>query len=200
VPVPDFSASTVAGCGPLSVVFKDLSTNSPFSWAWDFGNGQISNKQNPSVTYSAPGVYTVTLIAKNASGGASVRKTDYITVYAYPTPSFTADINVGCAPATIQFTDHSTPGQGTITSWTWDFSDGTTDNRQNPTHVFTQTGYYDVGLTIVNSGGCKYRGAQGRYIRVVPGVQAAFDWSQTSTSCSAPFRVVSDLYQLFRPF
>ncbi|MES1159417.1 MAG: PKD domain-containing protein, partial [Bacteroidota bacterium] len=189
VPVADFSASTVAGCGPLNVTFTDLSTNSPFSWAWDFGNGQISNQQNPSISYSTPGVYTVTLIAKNASGASSVRKTDYITVYAYPTPSFTADITIGCAPATIQFTDHSIPGQGTITSWTWDFSDGTTSTQQNPTHVFSQTGYYDVGLTIVNSGGCKYRGAQGRYIRVVSGVQAAFDWSQTSTSCSAPFNI-----------
>lgn len=189
VPVPDFSASAVAGCGPLSITFTDLSTNTPFSWAWDFGNGQISNQQNPSVTYTTPGTYTVTLIAKNASGANSIRKTDYITVYPYPTPSFTADINVGCAPATVQFTDHSTAGQGTITSWTWDFSDGTTSTQQNPSHVFAQTGYYDVGLTIVNSGGCKFRGAQGRFIRVVPGVQAAFDWSQTSPSCSAPFNI-----------
>lgn len=188
-PVADFSASSVAGCGPLTVAFKDLSTNSPFSWAWDFGNGQISNQQNPSVVYTTPGTYTVTLIAKNASGANSMRKTDYIVVYPYPTPSFTADINVGCAPATVQFTDHSTPGQGVITSWTWDFSDGTTSTLQNPSHVFTQTGYYDVGLTVVNSGGCKFRGAQGRFIRVVPGVQAAFDWSQSSPSCSAPFNI-----------
>ena len=189
VPVADFSASTVSGCGPLVVTFQDLSTNTPFSWAWDFGNGQISNQQNPSISYAAPGTYTVTLIAKNASGAASVRKTDYITVYPYPSPAFTANLTVGCVPASVQFTDQSTPGQGVITSWTWDFSDGTTSNQQNPSHVFSQTGYYDVGLTVVNSGGCRYRGAKGRYIRVVPGVQAAFSWSQSSPGCSAPFNI-----------
>ena len=189
VPVADFSASTVSGCGPLSVVFKDLSTNTPFSWTWDFGNGQISNQQNPTISYNAPGTYTVTLIAKNASGASSERKTDYITVYPYPTPSFVADITVGCSPATIHFTDQSTPGQGTINRWIWDFPDGTTSDQQNPTHVFTQTGYYDIGLTVFNSGGCRFRGVRGKYIRVVPGVQAAFSSSQSSPGCSAPFNI-----------
>ncbi|HEX9511051.1 MAG TPA: PKD domain-containing protein, partial [Puia sp.] len=189
VPVADFSASTVSGCGPLGVTFQDLSTNKPLSWTWDFGNGQISNQQNPPVIYSAPGSYTVTLIAKNASGAGSIRKTGYITVYPYPNPSFTADLTVGCAPASIQFTDKSTAGQGVITNWTWNFGDGNTSNQQNPSHIFTQTGYYDIALTAVNSGGCRYTGIVGRYIRVIPGVQAAFSWSQSSPGCSAPFNI-----------
>ncbi|HEY4209198.1 MAG TPA: PKD domain-containing protein, partial [Puia sp.] len=124
VPVPDFSASQVSGCGPLGVQFKDLSTNKPVSWAWDFGNGQISSSQNPFINYYAAGTYTVTLIAKNKDGAASVRKTDYITVFPYPTPTFISNYQTACSPTTIQFTDQSTAGQGSITQWTWDFGDG----------------------------------------------------------------------------
>jgi len=191
LPTPDFSASTVAGCGPLSVAFKDLSTGSPFSWTWDFGNGQISSQQNPSMTFSNPGTYTITLIVKNSSGINSIQKTDYITVYPYPTANFSGNLpgGVGCVPTNASFTDLSTPGQGSITSWQWDFGDGTASPSQNPSHTFKNTGYYAVSLTVINSGGCTNKTIRNRFIRVVPGIQPDFTWSQSSASCSAPYDI-----------
>src|SRR6478735_5690843 len=67
-PVADFSADKVSGCSPLTVTFTDHSTNSPTSWVWDFGNGQLSSIQTPTVNYSTPGTYTVKLIARNTAG------------------------------------------------------------------------------------------------------------------------------------
>ena len=120
-PVANFTSNVTAGCGPLGVTFKDLSTNNPTSWLWDFGNGQTSTLQNPSITFAA-GTYTVTLIAKNASGPGAIRQTNYITVYPYPTPIFGENLSVACAPANVQFIDYSTPGQGaSIVSWAWTF-------------------------------------------------------------------------------
>jgi len=132
-------------------------------------------------------VYTVTLIVKNRSGENSVRKTDYITVYPYPTANFTADLTLACAPATIHFTDHSIPGQGSISGWSWDFGDGGASTGQSPAYTYSQPGYYTVRLTATNSQGCSNTLAIARYIRLVSGVQPDFAWDQTSTSCSAPF-------------
>jgi len=190
-PVADFSANPVSGCGPLGVSFKDLSTGSPLYWTWDFGNGQISSQQNPSTTYVTPGVYTVTLIVRNSSGANSIRKTNYIRVFPYPSPSFTSSLpgGVGCAPTNIQFTDLSTPGAGQISSWNWTFGDGSTSTQQNPSHIYSQTGYYTVGLTVTNSAGCSNGTGVSRYLRVIPGVQAKFTWNQVSTSCSPPFQL-----------
>ena len=43
-----FTTSTAtSGCGMLAVVFVDLSTGSPASWLWDFGNGNTSNLKYP---------------------------------------------------------------------------------------------------------------------------------------------------------
>ena len=43
--------------------FFDQSTGPVVSWLWQFGDGQNDNLQNPSYTYTAPGIYTVELYA-----------------------------------------------------------------------------------------------------------------------------------------
>lgn len=41
-----------------------------------------------------------------------------------------------------------------IVSWDWNWGDGSTDNIQFPTHVYSDTGYYTVCLTIMDTLGC----------------------------------------------
>jgi subtilisin family serine protease/PKD repeat protein len=79
-PVAQFSASKTCGQAPLTVQFSDLSENQPNAWNWDFGNGQNASIQNPTVTYTAPGVYTVKLSAANAGGSNSIEKTAFVVV------------------------------------------------------------------------------------------------------------------------
>lgn len=38
------------------------------SWSWDFGDGTSSNEQNPTHTFSAPGVYTVSVLITDDEG------------------------------------------------------------------------------------------------------------------------------------
>jgi hypothetical protein len=58
---------TVGGAG-LTYSFTDQSTGTPTAWAWDFGDSNTDNVQNPSHTYAAPGSYTVTLTVTNDCG------------------------------------------------------------------------------------------------------------------------------------
>ncbi len=76
----DFSGSPQSGPAPLTVSFTDLSTNSPTSWDWTFGDGGTSQAQNPSHQYTSVGTYTVSLTAANAYGQDTETKPDYITV------------------------------------------------------------------------------------------------------------------------
>jgi gliding motility-associated-like protein len=186
-PVANFSASTVSGCGPLAVTFSDLSSGSPVFWNWDFGNGQISSLPSPSISYTTPGLYTVKLTVVNKNGQDSITKVNYISVSPYPSINFTSNLRLACSPTNIQFTDLSTPGQGSITQWLWDFGDGASSTTPNPGHLYTQTGYFTVNLMVTNSQGCSHTSGAARYIRVVPGIQSDFAFMQTSNSCSAPF-------------
>jgi subtilisin-like proprotein convertase family protein len=44
-------------------------------------------------------------------------------------------------------------GNGTLTSWHWDFGDGTTSEEQEPTHVYALAGDYEVTLTVTDDDG-----------------------------------------------
>ena len=86
--VPNFTASPTSGNASLTVQFTDTSTNSPTSWSWNFGDGQISTIQNPSHTYNTPGIYTVSLNVSNNNGYNISTKSNLITVNP-PTPPVT---------------------------------------------------------------------------------------------------------------
>lgn len=165
-PVAEFEGTPLSGSAPLTVAFTDLSTGDGISaWSWDFGDpasgeDNTSTDQNPTHTYTAPGVYSVTLTVTGTGGeSAPLTKTDYITVtgdVTAPTADFTADPTSGNAPLTVQFTDTST-GEG-ITAWTWDFGDPDSgaDNMstvQNPLHIYATPGFYTVTLTVTNAAG-----------------------------------------------
>ncbi|MFC2140881.1 PKD domain-containing protein [Acidobacteriota bacterium] len=85
-PAADFSASATTICAGDSVTFTDLSTNTPNAWDWSFPGGipSSSTEQNPTVTYTTPGVYSVTLTVYNAYGSDTETKVDYITVLDCP--------------------------------------------------------------------------------------------------------------------
>ncbi len=180
-----FTGSPLSGCAPLVVNFTDQSTGNPTQWQWDLGNSTNSTLQNPSATYFNPGQYTIRLIVTNASGSDTMIKTQYITVYALPTVAFNANPLNGCYPLNVQFTDQSIPGSGTIASWQWDFGDGITSTSQNPSHVYTNSGNFNVSLMVTNSNGCTKTVTKPQYIQVGTGVHANFNNSNPS-SCSPP--------------
>ena len=78
-PVADFNFFFGVGG---SVSFFDNSSNSPTTWAWDFGDGGTSTEQNPVHVYTAGGSFTVCLEASNAGGGDDVCKVVDVTAIA----------------------------------------------------------------------------------------------------------------------
>jgi len=68
-PVATFQ-SEVSADNFLEVTFSNYSQNAD-SYAWDFGDGNVSTEENPVHTYAEEGTYTISLVAKNADGVAS---------------------------------------------------------------------------------------------------------------------------------
>ncbi len=62
----------------LTVIFSDSSSGNPISWAWDFGDGNSSQEQNPVHTYAVADTYVVQLTATNAVGSDTVSQ--FVTV------------------------------------------------------------------------------------------------------------------------
>ncbi|MEM6964472.1 MAG: PKD domain-containing protein [Bacteroidota bacterium] len=147
VPTAGFSANTTSGCVDLVVQFSDQSSNNTTAWNWSFpgGNPAVSTEQNPTVTYGAAGVYSVTLEVSNATGTNTIAQTNYVVVDDVPSVSFSQNTN----GLTVDFTNNSTNAN----SYNWDFGDGNTSTQINPSHTYTQDGVYDVILTATNNCG-----------------------------------------------
>ena len=182
-PVADFWGSPRSGEAPLNVTFTDISTGTPTSWNWSFGDKSTSTAKNPVHKYTQTGIYTVTLTSSNAAGSNSITKSSYVTVLIPPIASFTATPTTGKAPITVTFTDRSTNNP---TSWNWSFGDKSTSTAKNPVHKYTQAGKYTVILTVKNAAGSNSI-TKSSYVTVLIPPVASF--TATPTTGKAPLTV-----------
>jgi len=145
----DFDYSYNNACSPpTKVTFTStVTTSSPITYQWVFGDDGLSNDPNPVYTYNANGKYNVMMIITTDQGCKdTVEKQIAVgTVY----PNFKMPLG-GCVNKPIQFTDSSSP---TPVSVRWNFGDGGTSTALNTSHTFTATGQYNIKL-VANFGAC----------------------------------------------
>lgn len=160
---------------PYTYQFADLSVGDVGSWKWDFGDGKSSIIHNPIHTYYQNGEYEVCLTITNTQGTCA--DTYCETIYVGTTPNCTANFvyqQDGINPLTFLFTDISS---GVADTWQWDFGDGTISAEQNPTHTFSEEGYYLICLDISNSSGqCQDQYCTGIVVTGLYPCQADFDF------------------------
>ncbi|MCB9048754.1 MAG: PKD domain-containing protein [Lewinellaceae bacterium] len=144
-PTAAFELDAASGCAPFAVQVNDLSSNNTTGWNWSAPGAmpEISNAQNPSFTFAAPGAYIISLEASNAAG-SSLESVE-IFVNTAPDPGFGFQVN----GLEAQFTNTSTNSLG----FEWDFGDGNTSTETSPSHHFDAPGEYVATLTAVNECG-----------------------------------------------
>jgi PKD repeat protein len=79
-PVASFYGSPTTGNVPLTVSFTDVSSNTPTSWNWSFGDGLYSELQNPSHQYNRSGFKNVALTATNSAGSNVTVRLKFVRV------------------------------------------------------------------------------------------------------------------------
>jgi gliding motility-associated-like protein len=153
------SAFTAVGpfCPNATIQFNNESTfvnSNIVSRVWDFGNGTpTSNAISPTTVYPSAGTYNVRLISTSSSGCAD---TIIKTITIYETPEVTFNDPGSCVNDLVAY--EGVAVKGTITTWLWDFGDGSNDvsqkTLQNPKHKYTAPGTYVVKLTASSDKGC----------------------------------------------
>lgn len=128
-PTANFNGTPLSGTAPLEVNFLDASTDGPTSWSWTFGDSGTSSAQNPTHTYTTPGVYTVALTATNANGSDVETKVGYITVN--EPGGFTGQGFILSKNADFSTDDRSFSSSDTIYMLVWSDQLNSSDMRQN---------------------------------------------------------------------
>jgi gliding motility-associated-like protein len=141
--------------------FRDRSIEA-HSWFWDFGDGITSTLQNPVHTYAAKGNYIVSLTVKNGTCEHTTRRSLKVI---YEKAGFSASDTVICKGSGVTFTANNINLQNII-AFNWSFGDGNHAGGNNVvTHIYRQSGKYDVRLIIADINGCADSLMKPAYIR-----------------------------------
>ena len=179
-PTAGFTFSNPIGCAPLTVEFFNGSSNNVETWAWNFEGGTpaTSSEENPVVVFNMPGTYTVTLEVSNAQGTDTETQTSIIIVEDIPTADFTFSVDV----FTVDFTNLSNGGS----TYSWDFGDMNSSSDENPIHVYTEPGMYEVVLTVTNDCGSN---TFTQTVEIEEGFPPVANFSGTPLTGCAPYEV-----------
>ncbi|HPT01951.1 MAG TPA: PKD domain-containing protein [Bacteroidales bacterium] len=158
-PAVDFTFN--ASCANDTVHFissASVNVAATAAWLWQFGDGATSTDTDPYHVYAAQGYYNVTLTITDTAGCEN-SKTRNVPVTQAPVAAFTAT-TPACSGMSVTFNDISTTMNGTISSWHWNFDDGSDTTIFAPAnpdleHVFAQAGTYNVSLYITTTTGCE---------------------------------------------
>lgn len=134
---------------PISFTGTASGGATPYTWAWDFDDGNTSSLQNPTHSYNVAGTYEVTFSVTDDLSNI-VNDSINITVLSSLVVSADASITNAYIGESINFNGIASGGS-TPYSWHWDFDDGASSNVQNPTHHFSSAGTYNVLLTVTDN-------------------------------------------------
>ena len=152
LPVADFSGSPA--CVEQTINFNNNSSSidGTLTYEWDFGDGTTSTGFEPSHFYTVAGTYDVTLTIRSTFGCEDVIQKPII-ISPLPTADFQA--TTICFGDVTSFTDLSgVPSGSVISTYLWDFGDGSTSSEPSPEHNYSAAGSYNVTLSIVTNAGC----------------------------------------------
>nr|WP_321450915.1 PKD domain-containing protein [uncultured Carboxylicivirga sp.] len=178
---PDIDFSLVDspnGCVPFKIRTIPFSSEieAITKYSWSFGDGYISNLQEPEHIYNIQGDFSITLIVENEFGcKASVTKNQLVSTYK-PIAKFGVNNTYGCYG--VLNVDFNNLSESVLDySSTWSYGDNESSSRNSPEHTYTSKGIYDVSLKIVDELGCTDSIGVDRLITVEK-VQASFSISK----------------------
>jgi len=162
-PVAGFK--NTATCLNSAIQFTDTSRvidgSNLVEWFWDFGNtstlADTSDLINPTYSYADTGTYQITLRVKSTQGcSQSIQK----NIRVYPKPIVDYFSSIACQNDTTSFFSTINSLGYPINTFAWNFGDTSSGgNNQsslsNSTHIFSQTGNFQVKLIAENNKQCK---------------------------------------------
>ena len=151
-------ASPINGSAPLTVTFSSdnsLEDKGITTYNWDFDDGNTATTSNTVHTFTEAGNYTTELTVLDENG--QIEK-DSVTIAVSsldneaPKAVAEANILIGDAPLTVEFTGSSSSDDGEVVDYYWDFPNNPLAIA-NGSYTFNNPGIYDITLTVTDDAG-----------------------------------------------
>lgn len=171
--------------GPSTSLLPLLSGAQP-SGTWSGPTGAFSGTFIPG--QSPPGAYTYTVAGSGACSDETDQGTVTVTVNPLPQPSFVVDVDRGCVPLEVNFTN-TTPEP--LISAGWSFGDGgLASTVMSAWHMYLGAGMRNVSLTVADANGCTASITVNNAVLVSSGPTASFYAQPMRVSVNNPSTVI----------
>lgn len=191
-PLTVVAAGTISICPGASANISALAnggSGGPYTYTW----GPAGTGVGSAITVSPAVTTTYTVVATDGCGSPPAIDSVTITVLPVPTVLFIVNINSGCEPLCVNFTDGSNIAVGTLSTWNWNFGDATPNSTfQNPAHCYNNPGVYSVTLTVVSNSSCTSTFTINNMITVYPLPTAQYTASPNPTDILEPLVAFTD--------
>ncbi len=168
-----FFDKSVSGAGPIQ------------KWNWIFGDGNKSDLTNPVNFFDNPGKYNSRLIVEDIN---KCKDTTFSLIKYFPLAEkidFEPSVYSGCTPLLVNFSN-STVNFTDEYQILWDFGDGETSAVYSPSHIFKDSGIFDVNIKITSPWGCTLESNNISMIEVKKSPKADFTYSPVNPNIIFP--------------
>ncbi len=159
------SSSAAAGAAPLAVNFDgsgSTANNATItSHAWSFGDGSSATGASTAHTFASAGTFSTTLTVTDSNGLTATASTPVVVTAPVstnnaPTAAISATPVSGTVPLTVTFNGGgSTDSDGSISSFVWNFGDGSSATGPTATHTYTTAASFTATLQVTDNQGAK---------------------------------------------
>ncbi|MFT4678299.1 MAG: PKD repeat protein [Flavobacteriales bacterium] len=170
-PIADFELSLTESCYFPQLITIINNTQFANGYDWDFGTLGTSTVVQPELLIEDVGTWPISVSASN-SFGCENSAFDEVVIHPLPTLEFAVDAPSGCINHEANFVNFS---EGAI-GYQWYFGDGAGSNADDPFHLYTVPGTYDVTLIATTDQGCADTLIMEEYLQAFPLPYSSFNF------------------------
>ncbi|MGB1295950.1 MAG: PKD domain-containing protein [Flavobacteriales bacterium] len=158
VPIITDIGNQIQVCQGESHTFQLGSNSTTDSVHWAVNGNIIGYNSEETHTFNNEGVFPVEVYGYADTSECYVDGSDQASVRVFNyTPTYNVTDSILCIDQETQFVDFTSLPSDiiySITGWYWEFGDGNSSTVQNPIHSYSNSGLYDITLTVTLDNGC----------------------------------------------
>lgn len=168
------------------VFFSDSDSLNTTVDSWDFGDGTFETGTfSTTHTYTHPGIYNTCLTISDNNGSSCT--SSICNQIKIAVPETACEVSIVDSIVSGNIISFTAAGNGTPSTYLWDFGDGTTSNLNPVLHTFSTVGVYKVCLQTIDFNGCTANACKNISTSGFVGCLADFNFSVLSTQHQNPF-------------
>jgi RHS repeat-associated protein len=158
-PIADLAIYSLSPGNPYGILAvpwnsRAMGTATLVDYRYDWGDGTSFSRDHANAEYhfypNNPGVHTVTLTVTDSNGMTATDSAD-IETFMGPTANYVHSPLAPTVGETVSFdASSSIPGSHPITTYNWNFGDGSTGSGVTTTHVYAEPGRYRAELEVLD--------------------------------------------------